>query len=701
MSDAGLSDLTEATLRIKGASGARAHSGLRLPAAAMRALRLGPGDAVALRGAGLTHAIVRPGSGPAVEADPATLSNAGLVAGDLATVTPAHLSDAVRISFDQGTVEREVFDAMTDRPVTIGDCLVIGPKTARVTDLDPAPAAIMRTATQISSRPAPRPFPKIGGLAAQIASLREMVEMPLQRPDLFVRLGIRPPRGVLFTGPPGSGKTALARAVADATEARFFSIDGPEIISKHYGDSEARIREVFRKAEAEAPSILFIDEIDAIAPRRDGLSGEKQLERRVVAQLLTLMDGLSDRSNVVVIAATNLPHTIDMALRRPGRFDREIAFTPPDPEERRQILEVHTNDMPLAECADLGSIAAATHGYVGADLAALVREAGLAAVRRAAVPDGLERIEVDALKVTQLDLDAGMAATGPSALRIAEMEAPRTAWSDVGGLGRAKRTLAEAFLWPLKYPAAHRALGLDTVPGVLLAGPPGTGKTLLARAVATEAQLNFIPVRGARLLAQYLGEAERQFADLFARARHAAPCILFFDELDALAPSRRSTDPAMARVVAQLLTEIDGIEGSRGVALLGATNRIDAIDPALRRPGRFDLIVEVDLPDDADRLDILRVLTRALPLAAEVDLDTIAALLSGGTGADLAAVCRGAARCALRRHLANHEPDGVPQIRPDDFTEAAKAHLASGPLRTQTFQATGEPDLWESPTLPI
>jgi transitional endoplasmic reticulum ATPase len=496
-----------------------------------------------------------------------------------------------------------------------------------------------------------------------------MIETPLRRPDLYKRLGLHPPRGVLFTGPPGSGKTLLARAVAKKTQARFFHISGPEIVTKHYGDSEAGLRKVFDAATKAAPAIIFIDEIDAIAPRREGLSEDKQVERRIVAQLLTLMDGLTDRGRVVVMAATNLPDALDPALRRPGRFDREIIFRPPTPAQRREILEVHLAQTPLDPDVTLDSIAARCHGYLGADLAALTREAAVAALARATKEAGREEaLDPKTLFVTMQDLEFGLHATGPSILRGNATPVPNVSWDDIGGLNEAKEALHRAILWPLQHAALLQKLRLTPARGVLLAGPPGSGKTLLARALAAKGELNFVPVRAPALLSQYFGEAERAIAALFRSARQSAPCLLFFDELDALAPRRSGKDAVLDRVVAQLLVEIDGIRPNEGVVVLAATNRTASIDPALIRPGRFDTLIDLPLPDAAARAEILSIHLKDRPMADGLNIDTIATQTEGASGADLAALADETARQAMQRMILDDRVDCV--ITPADISAA-------------------------------
>lgn len=489
--------------------------------------------------------------------------------------------------------------------------------------------------------------------------MREIVELPLRFPEVFARLGIDAPKGVMLHGPPGCGKTLIARAVAHETDVRFFSINGPEIIGKFYGESESQLRAIFEQAAKQAPSIIFIDEIDAIAPKREDLGGEKQVERRVVAQLLSLMDGLKARENVVVIAATNLPNAIDPALRRPGRFDREIVIPIPDRRGRLEILEIHSRGMPLAKDVDLERLADITHGFVGADLEALCREAAMICVRRilpeidfaqAALPyESLMKLELckDDFQVALRDVE-------PSALREVFVEVPSTTWEDVGGLERVKGLLREALEWPLQYADLFKEAGVKPVKGILLSGPPGCGKTLLAQAAASATGVNFISVKGPALLSRYVGESERAVRELFRKAKQAAPCLVFVDEIDALVPRRgtgASDSNVSERVVGQFLAEMDGIEKLTGVLVLAATNRPDIVDPALLRPGRFDLLVEIPAPDEQERLAILRIQTRGKPVSPDVNLEAIAAATAGRTGADLSAICHRAALTAIRERV--------------------------------------------------
>jgi len=500
-------------------------------------------------------------------------------------------------------------------------------------------------------------YEDVGGLHEQIQKIREMIELPLRYPELFQKLGIDPPKGVLLYGPPGCGKTLLAKAVATEAEANFILVNGPEIMNKYYGESEARLREIFRKAEENAPSIIFIDEIDAIAPKRSEVVGE--VEKRVVAQLLALMDGLESRGQVIVIGATNRPNAIDPALRRPGRFDREIEIGIPDRNGRKEILQIHTRGMPLADDVDLDKLAEITKGYTGADLAALCREAAMKAIRRIlpSIDFSEEKIPPEILEklvVTMKDfLDAYKEIT-PTALREVEIEIPNVRWEDVGGLEDVKRQLIEAVEWPLKYPDKFERMGIRPPKGILLYGPPGCGKTLLAKAVATEAEANFISVKGPEIFNKWVGESEKAIREIFRKARQAAPCIIFFDEIESIVTRKdlvEDTSGVSNRVTSQLLAEMDGIEELSDVIVLGATNRPDLLDPAILRPGRFDKVIYVPPPDEKSRYQILKIYTRKMPLAPDVSLRDLAARTEWYSGADLAALCREAAMNALRRSL--------------------------------------------------
>lgn len=501
-------------------------------------------------------------------------------------------------------------------------------------------------------------YEDIGGLKREIRQIREMIELPLRYPEVFEKLGVEPPRGVLLSGPPGTGKTLIARVVAHETDASFFAINGPEIIHKFYGESEAHLRKIFEDASRESPSIIFIDEIDAIAPHRETAVGD--VEKRVVAQLLGLMDGLKGRKHVVVIAATNLPNALDPALRRPGRFDREIHISIPDRFGRLAILEIHSRGMPLAEDVNLAQLADITHGFVGADLESLCREAAMICLRRIfpSIDFAHATLPYEALKQLEVhkgDFLAAMHEVEPSVMREVYAEVPTTTWDDVGGLEDIKRLLREAVEWPLKYQGLFDLAGVKAPKGILLSGPPGCGKTLLAKAVATSTQVNFISVKGPALMSKYVGESERAVREVFQKAKQAAPCIIFFDEMDALVPKRSAGgDNSVAeRVVGQFLAELDGAEKLKDVLVLGATNRRGMIDPAVLRPGRIDSVVEIRLPNEKERLAILNVYMRGKPFAGDVCLDAIADKTHGMSGADMEAICQRAGINAIRDLIAS------------------------------------------------
>ena len=504
-------------------------------------------------------------------------------------------------------------------------------------------------------------YEDIGGLKEEVKKVREMIEIPLKRPELFEKLGIAPPKGVLMHGPPGTGKTLLAKAVASESDAHFILINGPEIMSKYVGGSEENLREYFEEAEANSPSIIFIDELDAIAPKREETNGET--ERRTVAQLLTLMDGLKSRGQVVVIGATNRPDSLDPALRRPGRFDREIEIGVPDADERREVLEIHTRNMPIEEDVDLNKLANTTHGFVGADLESLCKEAAMRVVRRILpeIKTDDEEIPEEVLKkiiVTKDDFKSALKEIQPSALREVLVQVPDVKWDDVGGLDDAKQELKEAVEWPLKYPENFQKLGIKPPKGVLLYGIPGTGKTLLAKAVAHESEANFISIKGPELLSKWVGESEKGVREVFRKAKQTAPTVIFFDEIDSIASTRSENDGdsgVTKRVVNQLLTEMDGLEELEDVAIIAATNRPDIIDPGLMRPGRFDRHIKVDTPSEEARLAIFEVHTKGMPLANDVDLKKLAKSTDGYVGADIEAVCREAAMLTLRNDMESSE----------------------------------------------
>jgi len=546
-------------------------------------------------------------------------------------------------------------------------------------------------------------YEDIGGIKNEVSRLREMIELPLRHPELFKRLGVEAPKGVLLHGPPGTGKTLLAKAVAHETNANFYTIGGPEIMSKFYGESEERLREIFKKSEENAPAIIFIDEIDSIAPKREEVSGE--VERRVVAQLLSLMDGMSTRGKVVVIGATNRINAIDPALRRPGRFDREIEIGVPDKEGRLEILQIHTRGMPLEKDVDLGVIGNMSHGFVGADLQAVAKEAGIRALRRV-LPEidlNAENIPSDILKKIVVKMDDFLSVIKeiePSALREVFVEIPDIKWEDIGGLGDVKQELQEAVEWPLKYHGLF--LHSDATPpkGILLYGPPGTGKTLMAKAAAHESEANFISIKGPELLSKWVGESEKGVREIFRKARQASPCIVFFDEIDAIAPTRGalgSDSHVTERVISQLLTELDGLEVLSDVIIIAATNRPDIIDAALLRPGRFDRLLYVPPPDKEARIQILKIHTSKKPLAGDVKIDTLAFQTEGYTGADIAGLASAAVMLALRQHIEKYkdpkkaeEAKGELHINMKNFEEAMKKIRPLSKHEIETYKNIAE-----------
>jgi transitional endoplasmic reticulum ATPase len=653
----------------------------RVDSIGMKELELSPGDLIEITGRRSTVAIVWPpykeddGQG-IIRIDGEIRRNAGTSVGEYVRISKTTAKPATKIvlaPFEPlpfvGDFGRIVRGQLLNMPVAKGDIIVVPVLgmgvELKVSSTNPSPIVMVTegTVVEISTTPAKRieevsgiTYEDIGGLHEELQRIREMIELPLKHPELFRHLGIEPPKGVILYGPPGTGKTLIAKAIANETGAHFISINGPEIMSKFYGESEARLREVFQEAEQNAPSIVFIDELDAIAPKRGEVTGE--VERRVVSQLLTLMDGLKSRGQVVVIGATNRIEAIDPALRRPGRFDREIRIGVPDRNGRREILLIHTRRMPLAEDVDLDELADITHGFVGADIAALVREAAMNALRRYLPEIDLEKEVIPAevlekIKVSREDFANSLKTIQPSALREVVLEVPNVKWTDIGGLEAVKQELMEAVEWPLKYPEVFKRLGIRPPRGILLYGPPGTGKTLLAKAVATESQANFISVKGPEVLSKWVGESEKAVREIFRKARETAPCIIFFDELDSIAPRRGfHTDAGVTdRIVNQLLTEMDGIQSLKGVVVLGATNRPDILDPALLRPGRFDRVLYVPPPDKAARLAIFEIHTREMPLDEDVDLDILASVTEGYTGADIEAVVREAAMLAARENI--------------------------------------------------
>jgi len=620
-----------------------------------------------------------------IRMDGFTRYNCGALMGDSVVVKKAVANEAHNVEFSpaepvriSGNFSQYLKHRLTGRVVIDSDRIVVGVLGSSipfvVTKTVPSGIVTITEFTEvtlqgkpvISEKKMPRiSYEDIGGLDVEIQKIREMVELPMKHPELFKKLGIEPPKGILLYGPPGTGKTLLAKAVAGEVSANFVSINGPEIVSKWYGQSEQNLREFFKQAEEKAPSIIFIDEIDAIAPKRSEVHGE--VEKRIVAQLLTLMDGLETRGNVIVIGATNREEDIDMALRRPGRFDKEIVIGVPDKEGRKEILEIHTRNMPLDKSVKLDEIASVTHGFVGADLAALAKEAALGVLRRSLPQMDLEKDEIpedvlEKLIVKREDFMDALKNVEPSAMREVSVEVPKLKWTDVGGLEDVKKELKRVVEKPIKDPMSFKRYGIKPARGVLLYGPPGCGKTLLAKAIAGESECNFISVRGPEVLSMWVGESEKAVRSIFKKARQVAPCIIFFDEIDAIAGIRgMDTSRVSDRVLNQLLTDMDGIERLENVMVIGATNRPDLVDPALLRPGRFDQVILVRPPDKGARLQVFKVHTRDMPLA-KVDMNKLVNMTDGYTGADIEAVCREAAYAAMEK--------GVKSVGPTEFEQA-------------------------------
>jgi len=679
---------------------------------AMDALDASTGDVIEIKGKRRTVAKCLPlypsdeGRG-IVRIDGLIRNNAGVAIGDVVVVKkvkapPAEKVVVAPLEAVPPIDERYLADALESVPVTKGDNIMIpyfgGRLTFQVVGVSPvADAALItqRTVFVISEKgEALRGVPQvtyedIGGLKDEIQKVREMIELPLRHPEIFEKLGVEAPKGILLYGPPGTGKTLLAKAVATESNAHFIPISGPEIMSKFYGESEARLREIFKEAKEKAPTIIFIDEIDSIAPKREEVTGE--VERRVVSQLLSLMDGLEARGKVIVIAATNRPNAIDPALRRPGRFDREIEIKVPDKKGRLEILQIHTRHMPLEQnddkhgaaekIVDLEKLAAVTHGFVGADLEYLCKEAAMKTLRRnlpdiKLEEDRLSPETLDKLIVTMEDFEGALKDVMPSAMREVYLETPDVKWADIGGLEGVKKELQEAVEWPLKYPDLYDKIGYTMPKGIMLYGPSGTGKTLLAKAVATESEANFISVRGPELLSKWVGESERGIREVFRRARQASPCVIFFDEVDALAPTRGMGGDSMVteRVVSQLLTELDGVQNLIGVVVLAATNRIDIVDPALLRAGRFDKLVQIPLPDKPARKEILKIHTKGVPIAKDVDLDRIVDMTEGFSGADMASLTNTAVSIVLQGFISRYP-------KPED----AKKHVDEAVVEMEHF----------------
>ena len=645
----------------------------------MESLGLSAGDVIEVTGKGKkSHAVVWTGYSEdygrgLIRIDGYTRNNLGVGIDDTVSIAPAEAKEAQEVVLaptEQLSVEglEEAFpEILENRVMTKGDSLpfsIMGKKIDFVVDsTSPSGAVVVTLETRFKLGTMHKPlntgvpritYEDLGGLTREIQKIREMIELPLRHPEIFERVGIEAPKGVLLYGPPGTGKTLLAKAVANETNSNFYSIAGPEIMGKYYGESEERLRGIFKEAQENAPSIIFIDEIDSIAPKREEVSGE--LEKRIVSQLLTLMDGLESRGKVVVIAATNRPDALDPALRRPGRFDREIEIGIPDEKSRLEILQIHTRGMPMEPDVKLEEMARVTHGFVGADLQALAKEAAILAVRRVIPEISMDETKVPAktlnkIKVKMQDFQDALRDVQPSAMREVLVQVPNVKWEDIGGLTSVKEELTEAVEWPLKYGKLFAKGDVKPPKGILLYGPPGTGKTLIAKAVANESEANFISIKGPELISKWVGESEKGVREVFRKARAAAPCVIFFDEVDAIAPRRKSgeTDSQVTeRVVSQLLTEMDGLEELKGVVVLGATNRPDIIDEALLRPGRFDKILRIPPPDKEGRIEILKIHTKKKPLAKDVDVAKLAELTEGYTGAELAAAANAASVAAIK-----------------------------------------------------
>jgi transitional endoplasmic reticulum ATPase len=659
------------------------HGKVRIDNNTMEKLGITAGDFMEVRGKRTTVAIAWPAYAEDQAQEIARMDgllrrNAGVALNEFIIIKKAEVHDSQTIVFAPTDVRLSVDDEFVsfvkrrfmDMPFVEGDMTLLSifgssvPLVATRTRPHGPVKVTESTVLQVMSEPTPEKkglpivsYEDIGGLRGAIQRIREMVELPLRHPELFQRLGIEPPKGIFLYGPPGCGKTLVAKAVANESDANFFVISGPEIMSKFYGESEARLREIFQKAQEMSPSIIFIDELDAIAPKREEVTGE--VEHRVVAQLLSLMDGMGARGNIIVIGATNRPNAIDPALRRPGRFDREIEIGVPDKMGRHEILQIHTRAMPLTSDVNLHRLSDISHGYTGADISALCREAAMKSLRRYLPQINLEdeRIPSAMLEKMEVNLDDFMNAyreITPTAMREVYVEVPSVQWADVGGLTDIKQELQEAVEWPLKKPEVFQRIGIRPPKGILLFGPPGCGKTMLARAVATESEANFISIKGPELFSKWVGESEKGIREVFRKGRSAAPSIIFFDELDSVAPRRgmgSDDSGASEHVISQLLTEMDGIEALVNVVVIGASNRPDMIDPAILRPGRFDRLIFVPAPDHATRLQILKIHTRNMPLAEGVDVDQITRQAAGYSGADMEAVCREAGLISLRRDI--------------------------------------------------
>ena len=693
------SNVSEVQLRVGDARQRDVGRGIaRIDQRAMQKLGISAGDVVEVINKRTTSAIAWPAysedqNRDLIRIDGFTRKNSGVAINEYVTVKSAKVKTAssitlapvdMRLNVDEDftnfvknrLMERTLIEGDTTLVMMLGHAI---PFTVSKTRPHGIIKVTAETRLTILNEPAPEGkglprtnYEDIGGLHEEIQRVREMVELPLRHPELFQRLGIEPPKGVLLHGPPGCGKTLLARAVANESEANFYSINGPEIMSKFYGESEARLREIFQQAQQKAPSIIFIDEFDSLAPKREEVTGE--VERRVVAQLLALMDGLGGRGNVIVIGATNRPGALDQALRRPGRFDREIEISVPDKRGRHEVLQIHTRGMPLAADVDLNKLAAMTHGYTGADLSSLGRETAMKALRRYLPEINIEeeRIPPEVLEKMEVRMDDFTNAykeVTPTAMREVYIEVSTVHWDDVGGLDDVKQSLKEAVEWPIKTPELFTRVGIRAPKGILIYGPPGCGKTLLARAVATESEANFISIKGPEVFSKWVGESEKAIREVFRKARMAAPSIVFLDEIESLTPRRGmggSDSDVSERVISQLLTEMDGINTLHDIVIVAATNRPDMVDPAVIRPGRFDRLIYAPEPDEKSRMQIFKLYTKNMPLEQDVDMSQLAVSTKYYSGADIESLCREAAMRALRRDV------NVQKVTNKDFQDALK-----------------------------
>ena len=683
----------------------------RLDPNALLTLRLSPGDIIEVEGKRLTAAKVwradrQDWSQDYIRIDGFIRQNAGVGIGDRVKIRKAKYSEAMKIvlapppgsQMHYGEEASELIRRQTlKRPIVKGDILPVMSSASHpfigrmeavplvITETEPEGVLVISERTEIllmekpakgfgSVKATGTTYENVGGLSTEVQRVREMIELPMKHPEVFQKLGIEPPKGVLLYGPPGTGKTLIAKAVANESGANFLSIAGPEIMSKYYGESEQRLREIFEEANRNTPSIIFIDELDSIAPKRSEVTGE--VERRVVAQLLAMMDGLKERGQVVVIGATNRIDAIDPALRRPGRFDREIEIGVPDRNDRVEILQIHMRNMPIGEDVDLESLADCTHGFVGADISALCKEAAMKTLRRylpdLGTEDEIPQEIVEKMSVTGDDFEEALKGVEPSAMREVLVELPKVTWKDLGGLGLLKQELIESIEWPLKRPERFQKMGIRPPKGVLLYGPPGTGKTMIAQAVANETNANFISIRGPQMLSKWVGESEKAIREIFKKAKQVSPSIIFFDELDSIAPFRGMEEGSrvVERVVNQLLAELDGLEALKDVVVIAATNRPDIIDPALLRSGRFDRLVLIGAPDKFGRLEILKIHTKEIPNTEDVNLEELAEVTEGYVGSDLASLCREAVMLALREDPdakgveMNHYREALKKVRP-------------------------------------